>query len=99
MLRFRLLISSCCRSRRLTINVGAKTQISAIPTSTDTTKVSNVTWKSADESIATVEWDNSSFESALDVTITGISKGKTKIYAYQTVNGVVKVAYNGLHKR
>ena len=74
------------------INVGAKTQISAIPTSTDTTKVSNVTWKSADESIATVEWDNSSFESALDVTITGISKGKTKIYAYQTVNGVVKVA-------
>ena len=74
------------------INVGAKTQISAIPTSTDTTKVSNVTWKSADESIATVEWDDSSFESALDVTITGISKGKTKIYAYQTVNGVVKVA-------
>ena len=74
------------------INVGATTQISAIPTSTDTTKVSNVTWKSADESIATVEWDDSSFESALDVTITGISKGKTKIYAYQTVNGVVKVA-------
>lgn len=26
------------------------------------------------------------------MTITGISKGKTKIYAYQTVNGVVKVA-------
>ena len=74
------------------INVGATTEISAIPTSTDTNKVSNVTWKSADESIATVEWDDTSFESALDVKITGVSKGKTKIYAYQTVNGVVKVA-------
>ncbi len=74
------------------VNVGFKTQVSAIPTSTDTDKVSNVTWKSADESIATVEWDDSSFESALDVTITGISKGKTVIYAYQTVGGVVKVA-------
>lgn len=74
------------------VNVGFKTQVSAIPTSTDTDKVSNVTWKSADESIATVEWDDSSFESALDVTITGVSKGKTIIYAYQTVGGVVKVA-------
>ncbi len=74
------------------VNVGFKTQVSAIPTSTDTDKVSNVTWKSADESIATVEWDDSSFESALDVTITGVSKGKTVIYAYQTVGGVVKVA-------
>lgn len=74
------------------INVGSTTQVTAIPTSTDTTKASNVTWKSADESIATVEWDASSFDSSLNVTITGISKGKTTIYAYQTVNGVIKVA-------
>lgn len=74
------------------VNVGFTTEVSAIPTSTDSTKVSNVTWKSADESIATVTWDDSSFDSALNATITGISKGRTKIYAYQTVGGVVKVA-------
>lgn len=74
------------------VNVGFTTEVSAIPTSTDNTKVSDVTWKSADESIATVTWDASSFDSALNATITGISKGKTKVYAYQTVGGVVKVA-------
>lgn len=76
----------------VSVNVGFSTDITAIPTSTDTDKVSNVTWKSADESIATVTWDDSSFESALNATITGISKGKTEIFAYQTVGGVVKVA-------
>ncbi len=76
----------------ISVNVGFSTEISAIPTSTDTTKVSDITWKSADESIATVTWDSSSFDNSLNATITGISKGKTKVYAYQTVNGVVKVA-------
>lgn len=74
------------------VNVGFSTSVTAIPTSRDLDQVSNISWKSADESIAIVTWDKSSFDTTLNATITGVAKGKTTIYAYQTVGGVVKVA-------
>lgn len=74
------------------VNIGNTTTVTAVPTCTDTSICTNVRWISSDESIATVTYDDSSFESCLNATITGISKGTTTITCMQTVNGVVKIA-------